>query len=150
MEAERAVHGMRGEHRDKYDQNDRAVWFASLDVLLTECDEVPVRVLVQGDNPVQVSVPALDDETVPVLASAVSVPALHDETVQELAVSDERWAAEPVDSALDERWAEEPDDLALDERWAKEPGGSALDERWAEEPVDLALDERWAELLDHG
>ncbi len=87
MEAERAVRGMRDEHRDKYDQNDRAVWFASLDVLLTECDEVPVRVSVQGDNPVQVLVPALDDETVPV---QVSVPALHDETVQELAVSDER------------------------------------------------------------
>ena len=94
MEAERAVHGMRGEHRDKYDQNDRAVWFASLDVLLTECDEVPVRVLVQGDNqgdnPVQVSVPALDDETVPVLASAVSVPALHDERDPASAASDER------------------------------------------------------------
>lgn len=81
MEAERAVHGMRGEHRDKYDQNDRAVWFASLDVLLTECDEVPVRVLVQGDNPVQVSVPALDDETVPVLASAAS---------------DERWVQDEI------------------------------------------------------
>lgn len=87
MEAERAVHGMRGEHRDKYDQNDRAVWFASLDVLLTECDEVPVQVLVQGDNPVQVSVPALDDETVPV---QVSVPALHDERDPASAVSDER------------------------------------------------------------
>ena len=46
VEAERAVHGMIGEHRDKYDQNDRAVWFASLDVLLTECDEVPVQVSV--------------------------------------------------------------------------------------------------------
>ena len=120
MEAERAVHGMRGEHRDKYDQNDRAVWFASLDVLLTECDEVPVRVLVQGDNPVQVSVPALDDETVPVLASAVSVPALHGEKDPASAVSDERWGAEPDDLALDERWAAEPVDLALDERWVQD------------------------------
>lgn len=90
VEAEREVHGMRGEHRDKYDQNDRAVWFASLVADLMEYGEDQVRVLVQGDNPVQVSVQALDDETVPVLASAVSVPALHDETVQELAVSDER------------------------------------------------------------
>lgn len=90
VEAEREVHGMRGEHRDKYDQNDRAVWFASLVADLMECGEDQVRVLVQGDNPVQVLVQALDDETVPVLASAVSVPALHDETVQELAVSDER------------------------------------------------------------
>ena len=100
VEAERAVHGMRGEHRDKYDQNDCAVWFASLDVLQTECDEDQVRVLVQGDNPVQVSVlgdnlvqvlvPALGDETVPVLASAVSVPALHDERDPASAVSDER------------------------------------------------------------
>ena len=62
VEAGRAVHGMRGEHRDKYDQNDRAVWFASLDVLLTECDEVPVLVSVLGDNLVQVLVPALGDE----------------------------------------------------------------------------------------
>ena len=79
VEAGRAVHGMRGEHRDKYDQNDRAVWFASLVADLMECDEVPVQVSVQGDNPVQGLVPALDDETVPV---QVSVPALHDETVQ--------------------------------------------------------------------
>ena len=90
VEAGRAVHGMRGEHRDKYDQNDRAVWFASLVADLMECDEVPVQVSVQGDNPVQVSVPALDDETVPVLASAVSVPALHDERDPASAVSDER------------------------------------------------------------
>ena len=118
---EREVHEMRGEHRDKYDQNDRVVWFASLVADLMECGEDQVRVLVQGDNPVQVSVPALDDETVPVLASAVSVPALHDEkdpasavlvpalhdeTVPAQAVSDERWEAEPDGSALDERWAE--------------------------------------------
>lgn len=90
VEAEREVHGMRGEHRDKYDQNDRAVWFASLVADLMECDEVPVQVLVQGDNPVQVSVPELDDETDPVLASAVSDPALHDEKDPASAVSDER------------------------------------------------------------
>ncbi len=104
VEAEREVHGMRGEHRDKYDQNDRAVWFASLVADLMECDEVPVQVLVQGDNPVQVLVPVLDDETVQALVSApvlhdgtvqasASDPALHDGTVQalvsELALHDE-------------------------------------------------------------
>ena len=73
---EREVHTWRGERWNKWDQNDCAVWFASLVADLMECDEVPVQVLVQGDNPVQVSDQVLGSETDQV---QVSDQALHDQ-----------------------------------------------------------------------